>query len=177
MEDQEFETTVLDIDTQAIISQLRELNAEELPEVLTRRWVFDIHPTDPEFIRLRDNGDKITLTYKKKGGSEVGSTTEIEVEVDDFEKTAQILSKIKSYSARYQETKRHLFKLNEIEFSIDTWPKIPPYLEIEAGNKEKVQEGLKLLGLEDKDSGDIDIVEIFQKHNIDLNSIPIFKFD
>lgn len=101
---QEFETTVLNINPEEIIDKLRALGAIEKPEVLFKRWVYDLHPTDMEILRLRDNAGKITLTYKKRISSEIGSTEEIEIEVSDFEKTAAILSKIKYYNnARYQE--------------------------------------------------------------------------
>ncbi len=174
----ELETKVLDINKEEIIQKLKELGAEEESEVLTRRWVFDIESENIEFIRLRSDGKKHFLTYKYKtlGSVEVGRTEEIEVEVLDFDKTAEILRKLKFKRVFYQETKRHAFHLNEAEITIDTWPKIPPYMEIEAQTEEKIQEILKLLDLEGKDAGDYDIFDIYQKNSLDLHSFEELKF-
>lgn len=177
LSNQEFETTVLEINPEKVKAKLRELGAQEKPEVLLRRWVFDIEAPVATWIRLRDNGDKTTLTFKKRGDSSIGSTQEIEVIVSDFDKTAAILSQANFYRTFYQENQRQIFTLSGIEFSIDSWPKIPPYLEIEADSIEKVKQGLELLGLEEKDSGDMDVAEIFTKYGVDLHSFKELRFD
>jgi adenylate cyclase class 2 len=130
-----------------------------------------------DWIRLRHNGKNTTLAHKKKTGQDISETEEIEVIVDDFDKTAEILSKIGFKNSYYQENKRHFFKLNAIEFCIDTWPKIPSHLEVESFSEEKVLEGLRLLGLEGKDSGNLSIKDIYLKYGIDLHSFNAIKFD
>jgi adenylate cyclase, class 2 len=176
----EFETKVLDFDLQKVISKLRELGAKETPEFLAKRYVFDIDSPDIEWIRLRDSNGKITLTYKYKvrGNTEIGNTIEIEVGVSDFEKTAEILNKLEWREVYYQENRNHIFELDGIEFSIDSWPKLSPYLEIEADSKERVQEGLKMIGLLGKDVGDKDIVELYrEKLGVSLHSEKVLKFE
>lgn len=133
-----------------------------------------------EWLRLRTNGTKTTLAYKHKiiGNTAIGKTVEIETEVIDFDKTAEILKKIPFKRVLYQENKTHIFDLNDIEFSIDTWPELGTYLEIESENLEKVQEGLRLLGLEGKDVGAKDVTDIYvEKTGFDPNSVPELKFD
>ena len=39
----------------------------------------------------------------------------------------------------------------DIEFDIDTWPQLNPYLEIEAPSWGKIDEAIKMLGLNIKD--------------------------
>ena len=69
--------------------------------------------------------------------------------VDDFDKAAEMLGKLHFYEKRfYQENKRELHKLGDTEFAIDSWPKIPPYLEIESTSKEEVERYFKVLELE-----------------------------
>lgn len=174
----EFETKVLNIDPEAIIKKLRELGAEEIAEVLQKRYVYDIESSDAEYIRLRTNGTKTTITYKHKlhGNTIIGKTEELEVEVSDFETAAAIFSKIKFNAVYYEENKRHIFHLQDIEFCIDYWPKIPPLLEIEANSVEKVKAGLKLLGLEDQDAGDKDMVAIYADCGMDLHGFKELKF-
>ncbi|PIX99662.1 adenylate cyclase, partial [bacterium (Candidatus Howlettbacteria) CG_4_10_14_3_um_filter_37_10] len=173
--DQEFETHVLEINEEEIANKLRKLGAKEDSEVFQKRWVFNIGNTGEsckgEWIRLRQVGDKTELTYKNKSGKGMSETEEIEVEVSDFEKTAKLLSKLNCNGLYYQENKRRMFKLDGIEFTIDSWPMIPTYLEVEADNEEKVKEGIKLLGLEGKDSGHLGTLTIYKKYGIDLHSI------
>ncbi|MEI8143735.1 MAG: CYTH domain-containing protein [Candidatus Berkelbacteria bacterium] len=179
---QEFETQVLDINKEAIIAKLRQLGAKEEPEVLQKRWIFDIEPCTKEstgrWVRLRQVGKKKpTITYKNRGGKNTGDTTEIEVVVDDFGKTYDLLSAINFDKGRYyQENKRHKFVIKDIEFTIDTWPMIPPLLEVEARSKEAVAEGLKMLGLTGKEAGDIGMVATYHRYNIEIHSYKELKF-
>lgn len=179
MSNTEFETKILNINPTEIAQELRRLGAEETREYLMRRVVFDMKSDGIEWVRVREQNGKTKMTYKYKklGNSEIGQTTEVEVGVDEFEKTKQILDLLKfSYRQLYQESKVHIFRLNDIEFSIATWPKLEPYLEIEAQSKEKVQEGLKLLGLEGKDAGDLDIAEMYAKKGIEMNAVSELRF-
>lgn len=177
---QEYETQVLDIDKDEIIKKLRKLGAKEEPEVLQKRWVFDIDActieSTGEWIRLRQVGNKKpTLTYKNKSGKGLSDTQELEVEVEDFDKVALILSKL-GLDQYYQENKRITFKLDGIEYTLDTWPKIPTYLEIEAKSEAKVDEGLELLGLAGKDVGHMGTLTIYKKYGISLHSIKKLAF-
>src|SRR5579884_1857905 len=55
-DNQEFETKVIKINPAEIIEALRKLGALETPEVLMRRYVFDMFTEDIEWLRLRDDG-------------------------------------------------------------------------------------------------------------------------
>lgn len=178
---QEYETQVLDIDKDEIVKKLRNLGAKEEPEVLQKRWIFDIKPctveSTGEWIRLRQVGDKKpTITYKNKSGKGLSDTQELEVGADDFEKTALIFSKL-GLDQYYQENKRITFQLDDVEYTLDTWPKIPTYLEVEAKSEAKVDEGLKLLGLEGKDVGHMGTLTIYKKYGINLHSIKELTFE
>ena len=167
---QEFETKVLDINISKVKEKLLSLGATQHPEVLLKRHVFDIESEHREWIRLRTDGSKATLTYKKKDNNSISGTEEIEVVVSNFEEMYQILSKIHFKNHFYHENKRILLTLNKIEFTIDTWPGIPPYIEIESSCEEKVIEGLKLLDLEGKDIGNVTVSDVYQKYGKDLHN-------
>jgi adenylate cyclase class 2 len=173
---QEFETKVLEIDVVAIAQRLLDLGAKKYPQVLMKRWVFDIDPLRDEWLRLRDDGRKITLTYKCKSGFGINQTEEVGVEVGDFQKTATILSKLDFKGKYYQENRRTLFRLKDIEFTIDSWPKVPPYLEVESSSERKVKKGLSLLGLENKDAGNLTVKEVYSRYGLDLHSFAELKF-
>jgi adenylate cyclase class 2 len=176
----EYETKVLDIDVEEIKKKLKELGAKEEAELFFRRLVFD-QGSDPsakesDWIRLRTDGKKTTLTHKSRKGFGIDETDEHEVEVSDFDTTAKIFSNIKFKKQIYQENKRTIFRLEDLEFSIDTWPGIPTYLEIEAPSIERVKEGLRMLGLEGKEFGNAPVYHIYAKHGIDLHAIDKLRF-
>lgn len=179
----EFETQVLDINVDEVLQKLRVLGATEKKEVLSRRWVYDIaclnneQPGLGEWIRLREAGGKSALTYKNKKGTGISDTTEIEVNVDDFDKAAAIFGKLNCFSGQYyQENKRKQFMLGDLEFDIDYWPNIPPFLEIESGSEERVLAGLKLIGLENSEHGHIGLINIYAKYGINIHDHKELKF-
>lgn len=176
----EYETKVLEIDVEEIKRKLKELGAKEEEEMFFKRLVFD-QGSDPSakessWIRLRTDGKKTTLTHKSRKGFGIDGTDEHEVEVSDFDTTAKIFSNIKFKKQIYQESKRLLFRFEDIEFNLDTWPGIPTYLEIEASSIERVKEGLRMLGLEGKEFGNAPVYHVYTKYGIDLHSIDRLKF-
>jgi adenylate cyclase, class 2 len=177
----EYETKVLDINVSEIEEKLQKLGAAVLkPETLMRRRVFDVQAhsgnTGKRF-RLRQQGDKTTLTYKERWGKEIGATKELETEIGDFDVMAELLQKLERQTMVYQENKRKVFSRNDVEFCIDTRPMIPTYMEIEAPSKEQVEEALKLLQLEWKDVGDMWMIELYEKHGINLHDHKVLKFE
>jgi len=180
----EFETQILEINHEELAEKLRKLGAKETKEILQKRWVYDIeclshiNPSMGEWIRLREANGKSTITYKNKRGTGLSETEEIEFEISDFEKAAEVLGKLKGFEGKYyQENKRHKFVLNGIEYTIDSWPKIPTFLEIEAESEEKVHEGIKLLGLSEKTHAHYGLITIYSKYGIDLRSYKEIRFD
>ena len=120
----EIEAKFLDIDPEAMRKQLRELGATLMhPEVLMKRKVFD-HPTNKQgdWLRVRDEGDKITMSYKKVIDRTVHGTKEISIEVSSFDDAAAILAAAQLRPASYQETRREKWMLDGVEVTIDTWP-------------------------------------------------------
>jgi len=175
----EFETKVLNINEEEIVSKLRKLGAKETKEYLEKRIIFDIKSPDIKWVRIRKENDHCTMTYKfkKLDNSNVGDTEEIEIVVSDFDKAKAILSKLGFfYRSMYQEKYIQKFYIDDIEFSICKWPKLNTFLEIEGKTKDEVINGLKLLQLDGKDSGDYDIAKLYAEIGVDMNSITELKF-
>lgn len=176
----EFETKILDIDPEEISKKLLDLGATQEDEYLQRRIVFDIKSENIEWVRVRQEKDKCTMTYKYRelNNKEVGKTIEIETEVSDFDSTILLLSKLGFYyRTMYQENYIKKFSLNGLEFSIARWPKIKPYLEIEGESKVDVDRGLDLLNMKGKEVGDYDIAKIYSDCGIEMNSYERLEFD
>ena len=100
------------------------------------------------WVRVRDEGDKITLSLKKAEGDEIHHQKELSVVVNDFDTAVKILESIGCDIRMYQETKRELWKLNDVEITIDFWPFIEPLIEIEADSEEKVKDTAEKLGMD-----------------------------
>jgi adenylate cyclase class 2 len=145
----EIEAKFLHINPEAMRKRLREIGAVLLqPEILMKRKVFD-HPTNKQqdWLRVRDEGDKITMSYKKLVDWTVHGTKEVTVEVSDFDNACAILAGAQLELRSYQETRRETWKLGDIEIMIDTWPWIPTFIEIEAPSEAELKTAAEKLGL------------------------------
>ncbi len=175
----EFETKVLNIDENFIISKLKSLKARETEKYLEKRIIFDIKDENVKWVRVRQEKDICTMTYKFKElhNKEIGKTEEIEIFVSDFDNAKAILSKLGFYyRTMYQEKYIQKFYIGDIEFSICTWPKLKTFIEIEGKSIEEVEKGLKMLDLTGKDVGDYDVAKLYQEIGIDMNSYSELSF-
>lgn len=108
----------------------------------------NIPPQD--YIRVRDEGNLIRLSYKTmaKEDGNVTDQKEIDVEVSDFEKTVKILELAGIDFNKKQESLREEWEYKGAEITIDTWPGLPSYSEIEAESEENVKEIAEELGFD-----------------------------
>ncbi len=150
----EIEAKFLNIESDKIRAKLKEIGAVlKYPERLMKRKVFD-YPDERlkkegAWVRVRDEGDgKITLSYKKLIDRTLHGTKEITLDVSDFETMCDFLQACGFDSKSYQETKREKWMLGKSEITIDTWPWIPTFVEVESETEEDVREVSKLLGFD-----------------------------
>jgi adenylate cyclase class 2 len=146
----EHEAKALDIDPIAVAARIIELGGEDLGETLQRRFVYDVIPPDPnKWVRLRDQGNgTVTLTVKHIRHDGIDGTDEIEEPVSSFDNTAALLTHMGYQPRGYQENRRRSFQLGDVQLEIDTWPRIPAYLEIEAVTAEVVTTTARQLGID-----------------------------
>ena len=145
----EYEARILDINKEEIIKKLENLGATKKGEFFQKRYVYDFQPKiEGKFIRLRTNGIETTLTYKDRSDdTKIDGTKELEIKVDDFEKTYLFLKELGYEELSYQENKRITYILEDVTFDIDSYPMIPTYLEIEGKNNEDVLKYIDILDL------------------------------
>ncbi len=87
-----------------------------------------------------------------------------------------MLGKLGFTANSYQENQRISFTLDGAQLEIDTWPRIPSYLEIEASTKEDVIRLAELLGYAESDLTGENTIKIYTRHGIDLKTIPELRF-
>ncbi len=148
----EYEATFIQVDKQDIRQRLIKAGALLVkPEFLQKRVVFTFPPgqTKPgTWLRVRDEGDKITLSYKQVINGKIEDQKELCLEVSDFNKAAELLAAIGCLKKAYQESKRELWRLLSAEITIDEWPWLEPFVEVEAGSETEVKKASQLLGFD-----------------------------
>ena len=121
------------------------------PEYLQKRIPFHLPGalrSNGKFVRVRDEGDKITFSYKQLIDRTLEGTKEICVEVNNFEKTCDLLMAVGFDIKSYQETKRERWDFDGVEVTIDTWPWIQTFVEIEGESEEKLKQTAQKLDLD-----------------------------
>ena len=103
----EYEVRVLEINKEEIQKKLTELNATLVEDSYQKRYVYDFNPVDPnKWIRLRTNGNRTTLTIKQIESSNIDGSKEMEIVVDDFNTTNEILNELGYRARNAQENKK-----------------------------------------------------------------------
>lgn len=175
----EIEATFTDIDKADLRQKLVQAGAELIqPERLMHRTVFDTG--QHSFVRVRDEGDKIVITYKHVDNLTLDGTKEINLEVDNYDTAVAFIKACGLKIKAEQETLREKWLLHQVHVDIDTWPWIPSTVDIEGSSKDQTVQVAKQLGfnLEAAHYGCID--EIYKLYydvtNDDINYCPEIKF-
>lgn len=133
------------------------------------------------WLRVRDMGNKITLTYKNLESWTLTGVSEIEVEVSDFEKTHELLTAIGMTNKGHQITRRETWTHQDVEIVLDEWPWIKPFIEIEGPSEMQVQKIAKALGFDWKDAvfGSVEPAYIaeYDITEQDFYTLQIMSFD
>jgi adenylate cyclase class 2 len=148
----EIEAKFLDVNFDEIRTKLIGLGGVcEQPMRLMRRVTIDndfMNTGKSAFLRVRDEGHKITMTYKQFDERSVDGAKEIEVEVSDFDATVALLAQAGLPHRSFQESKRETWRIGEVEVVLDEWPWLKPYIEIEGHSKEAIAEIAAKLGFD-----------------------------
>jgi adenylate cyclase class 2 len=156
---EEIEIKFLEVDIPTLEEKFLSYGATRVGETLSRITNFDFPDyrlkSDHAWVRLRTEFGKTTLTYKQRIGAVSSDTSlrdegmrEIEITVSNFETTRKLLHAIGMIEKFSQERKRIHFEKDDLSFDIDTWPLIPPYLEIEGNSWENVEKAASDLGFD-----------------------------
>jgi adenylate cyclase class 2 len=158
---QEIEVKFLDVDHDVIRAKLTELGAVcEHPMRLMKRAIIDYPDQRLQmssdagwgWVRIRDEGDRTTCTYKFIAADGKDTTHEIEFTISSYEKAVQLFEAIGLQKHAEQETKRETWRLNDVEVVLDEWPWIPPYIEIEGPTEAAIRTVAEMLGFDWNDS-------------------------
>jgi len=139
----EYEATFADVDKDKIRGRLSQSGAELIrKEFLQKRAVFRLpegNHIQGGWLRVRDEGDRITMSLKVVDGDQIHDQKETMLVVDDFEEARNFLLGIGCREKAYQESKRELWRLDGVDITIDEWPFLEPFVEVEGESEEKVK--------------------------------------
>ncbi|MEK7496452.1 MAG: CYTH domain-containing protein [Patescibacteria group bacterium] len=151
----EIEIKILNINPRQIEAKLKKLGAKKIFKGrLKVKWFSLPHLTNPNkhpwFLRIRTTNNKSgEITWKSRPVT-VGLSRkhrEINLPISNHDSAADLFLAIGLKKYAYQEKDRTSWKLQDWQFDLDKYPKIPPYLEIEGRSAKHINEAIKLLGL------------------------------
>ena len=150
--DIEWEAKFLNVDKDKLRKKLQKLGAKLTKSVqLYKRAVFFL-PKGNEvkggWLRVRDEADKVTMSLKVVTNGKVEMQKEVMVVVDDYDNARKLLSEIGCVEKAYQETKREVWQFKDVEITIDEWPYLEPYAEVEGNSEEAIKNASLLLGFD-----------------------------
>jgi adenylate cyclase class 2 len=150
--DIEYEATFINIDKDEIRGRLKKAGATLIkPNFLMKRIVFEL-PTGHEipggWLRVRDEGDKTTMSLKVVNGDKIEDQKEIYLKIDNFTEGVKFLESIGARQKAYQESYRELWILDGVEVTIDEWPYLEPYVEVEGKSEKEVITASEKLGFD-----------------------------
>lgn len=179
---QEVEARFLEIDKDQLTNKLIKLGAKDNGEQLLTETIFsDAEKTwtnAGKRVRLRSNGSKSELAYKQTDKQGIDGAMEIEFDISSPEKAKLFLEHIGLRALRDQEKRRHTFTLDDVTIDIDTWPKIPPYVEIEGKSESEIKAVAEKLGFNWSDAVFDDAREVIQNYyHIPYDSLQWFTFE
>ena len=172
----EFEAKFLDVDKEKVRALLGLKGAALIrPEFIQKRYNFHLpkeKKSNDTWLRVRDEGDKITLALKMITGSRIEDQTEISLIIDNFDTALELLESIGCDRKAYQESKRELWKMEKAEITIDEWPGLEPFVEIEGQSEDDVKKCSAVLGFDYKTALFSSVGRVYQiKYGISLDEI------
>ncbi|HEY4476474.1 MAG TPA: hypothetical protein VJB69_00570 [Candidatus Paceibacterota bacterium] len=160
----EIEATFLSVDKDSTRVKLKEAGFElKTPEYIMRRKTFDFSRVAPgrnKWGRVRQESDKVTMTVKEIRGFGINDTYEIELVVNNFETATAFFEACDIPAKAFQENMREVWVRDGVEVTIDTWPGLNPFVEIEGENEEIVRAISEELSFDFKQAvfGSVDLV-------------------
>lgn len=167
--DIEVEVKFPDIDPVALRAKLQARGGVCVhPEVLMRRNVFD-YPDGRlrkvgGWARVRDEGSQVTMSYKQLSDRTLHGTKEVTVMVDSFDRACDFLVALGLQAKSYQETKREAWRYRDVEVTIDTWPWIPTFAELEGPSEAALRQAAADLGLDWSAAMHGSVEPVYQQH-------------
>jgi adenylate cyclase class 2 len=98
------------------------------------------------WLRVREEGDKVTMSLKIIDGGKITDQQEYLFIAQDMEDACRFLRLMGAEEKARQEKKREVWTLEGCEVTIDQWPYLEPFLEVEGPDEESIKKTVGALG-------------------------------
>ncbi len=184
---EEFEIKFLEIDVPLLEKKLLSIGAKKAGEYEYKRVLLDYPDWRLDkkhaWVRLRTDGTLTTLSYKERIGIKSRNADipddgmkEIEVEVEDYNKTFELFREMGFVIKREQGNRRVRYTKGTAVFDIDFWPQIPPYLEIEGNSLEEAYASAQELGFDPKKGLVCSAKQVYRKYGFEEDDYSSMTF-
>ncbi len=182
----EYEATFPEVDKREVRARLLAVGATLVkPEFLQKRVVFNLpkgHEIPGGWLRVRDEGDRITMSLKVVDGTHIENQKEICLKVDSFDEGVNLFLSLGCEKKSYQETRRELWTLDGTEVTIDEWPFLRPFVEVEGKSEASVRAVSEKIGFDYTQAlfGAVDVLYMRQYPHLTfdrINQTPLIVFD
>lgn len=128
----EYEYVFRNYNKKEVIKNIKKNDGYKVGHYIFKVMIF-IHPLNKEgtYIRVRDEGHKITLTYKYQD-SKTEFSNEDEITIDNFDTAVNILHGIGCKTKYYYEKLREIWNIKNSEIIFDINPGVPERMEVES---------------------------------------------
>lgn len=158
------ESKVLDVEVEGLIARLRGIGAKE---------VFDaeriITHLDDGTGRLKGKNLKLTEEDKLKLSIDTGEEhSTVKLFVSRKAECIDMLAELGIRPVAVARARRTSFEWEGVDFDIDQFPGIPPFLEVDVSESvHSLEEVLKSLGLEVKERGMLSTPQVYERYGLD----------
>jgi len=150
----EYEARFLEINKDDLVDKIK-ANGGFLKQKLTlyKRSVFNLCDIKRGYVRVRDEGDKVTMTAKIYKDPKFPEEYELQLN-EGFENGQSFLRALNLEEKAYHETMREKWSISKTsgkelcEIAIDCVPGLPMYAEVECKTQADLNKSIKMLGLD-----------------------------
>jgi predicted adenylyl cyclase CyaB len=170
----EFEYRYYEYDKKKIIKILKNKGGEKKGHYLFKVFNFENPSNKDTSIRIRDEGHRITMTFKEKSNNKI-FVNENEIIINDFDEGVNILLGLGLKKKYYFEKMREIWHIKNSEIVFDMSPGIPELMEIESTTKKELLQMISLFDLDNVPHDNTTNCEVYKEkfgiiipNNIDL---------
>jgi len=142
----EYEYTFRNYNKKKLIEIIKQNGGYKVGHYIFKVMVF-IHPLEKDgtYIRVRDEGHRITMTYKYLNNKKFAD--EHEINIDNFDAAVNILLGIGCKTKYYYEKLREIWNIKNSEIVFDINPGMPERMEVESPTLKELDNLTKKLDL------------------------------
>jgi len=165
----EVEHKVLDVNPKAIAEAMKNIGAKQVYDDVRTITYFD-HPDGSlkkagEGIKLTEEG-KLKLEHNRK--TESGQSDTVKLFVSRKEEAVEFLKRLNLAPITQVQARRISYELGTVDFDIDCFPGIPPFMEVDMADADiELKELLGKLGLTENEVIVATTPEIFARYSKD----------